>query len=764
MKMIKKLIVLVLVAVILGTLAGCRAQDPLTTGTQGDKGEAAASAELLDDSIPRGRFVDTETAFPAEVTNLISWNYVAGTGLMVIGTDVKGNANVWISPDLGDTWAQSEQDYFAAIPEGTGIQAACIADDGTMYLTLGTIDEFYKTSGYAEGPYRHYQTDQQGEMKELQLDEETGQGTVTAVADNGDLFIATDTSLVQIDQATSERKFVYDSEGKRFYIAGKYLYAVSTGDVEKFDIDSGEADVFDSIEAELLSEETVCIDAVRSDGYEDSIYYACSQGVFRVQQGGNLTECIFEGSLSMLSDQDNVLFAFRNIDENTFITLYLDLYGTWHFVRSEYDPDVVTTPQYEITVWALEEDLEGTIQRLITAFQQANPDVRVIYEYARSGLAEEAGTDVMTTTDIIRQLNTEIMADNGPDILILDGLPYESYMEQGLFADLTELAAEVMAEEEMFDQILTAFTYEEQIMALPYLFKMPVIAGKSADLQEMTDLGETVSHVKNRVAGDEALEQVTNADGIRELIYKYLGVYGAEICSDDGLLDERKLAEFLSSCREIYEIQSQLHAAEGLSGEEWERQTEVSGGYLFSEEILAPMKNGKALYAYGYVEQMADLTALYTMEYLGEGITYQPLKADTGYYRTEMAMGINTKSSEQEICQRFLKYMCSEEGQSVNLGTRGIPINKNAVRGQYEAFVTRMANQEISLMDGMVMMDEAYVEQFIDLADTLDTQVFQDELVTDVIGEEAINYLMGYKDLDTAVSDIIQTINLYLAE
>ena len=48
-----------------------------------------------------------------------------------------------------------------------------------------------------------------------------------------------------------------------------------------------------------------------------------------------------------------------------------------------------------------------------------------------------SGDDGVTRTDALKTLNTEIMAGKGPDILILDGISSETYVEQGMLEDLS---------------------------------------------------------------------------------------------------------------------------------------------------------------------------------------------------------------------------------------------------------------------------------------------------------------------------------------
>src|SRR5699024_8541890 len=60
-----------------------------------------------------------------------------------------------------------------------------------------------------------------------------------------------------------------------------------------------------------------------------------------------------------------------------------------------------------------------------------HPELEVRYEVGmQEGLEKE---------DVIKQLNTRLLAGEAPDVLILDGLPVDSMVEQGLLTDLSSL-------------------------------------------------------------------------------------------------------------------------------------------------------------------------------------------------------------------------------------------------------------------------------------------------------------------------------------
>lgn len=65
------------------------------------------------------------------------------------------------------------------------------------------------------------------------------------------------------------------------------------------------------------------------------------------------------------------------------------------------------------------------IRQNMLIYQQKNPDIDIIYEIGIGNNAER------TEQDAIKNLNTEIAAGTGPDIIVLDGLRMEEYIKQG---------------------------------------------------------------------------------------------------------------------------------------------------------------------------------------------------------------------------------------------------------------------------------------------------------------------------------------------
>ena len=85
-------------------------------------------------------------------------------------------------------------------------------------------------------------------------------------------------------------------------------------------------------------------------------------------------------------------------------------------------------------------------------FMEKYPKYPVVIEV---GISEEDGK---TVSDAIRSLNTEIMAGNGPDIILMDGLPIEDYIEKGGLEDLSDMMESVKENRgRIFENVLSSY-------------------------------------------------------------------------------------------------------------------------------------------------------------------------------------------------------------------------------------------------------------------------------------------------------------------
>ncbi|MFR9190676.1 MAG: extracellular solute-binding protein, partial [Anaerotruncus massiliensis (ex Togo et al. 2019)] len=150
-----------------------------------------------------------------------------------------------------------------------------------------------------------------------------------------------------------------------------------------------------------------------------------------------------------------------------------------------YSADTPTVPDKELRVFSLRDN--KTIRQAMGLFQRQNPDVHVVYDVALTG------ADAVTASDALRTLANELLAGKGPDLLVLDGMPIDSYVEKGVLLDLSEPVGGKTASGEWLKAEAESFkTADGRIYAVPARFSVPVIladeeAARAKDLTALTD-------------------------------------------------------------------------------------------------------------------------------------------------------------------------------------------------------------------------------------------------------------------------------------
>ena len=141
-------------------------------------------------------------------------------------------------------------------------------------------------------------------------------------------------------------------------------------------------------------------------------------------------------------------------------------YSLAHYV---YDKDAAAVPEHTLQVFGLSEN--DTVWQAISGFQRKHPDVKV--EYKTSGKETEE-----ITSDDIRTLNTELLSKKGADVLMLNGLPTDAYIEKGVLADITKLTKNLMKENAYLENIMENTVQKNgKIYGIPVKFTVPVMYG-----------------------------------------------------------------------------------------------------------------------------------------------------------------------------------------------------------------------------------------------------------------------------------------------
>lgn len=173
--------------------------------------------------------------------------------------------------------------------------------------------------------------------------------------------------------------------------------------------------------------------------------------------------------------------------------------------------------------------------------------MRVNFEVGTSGGA--------SAEDALRTLNTELVAGKGPDVLILDGMPLQSFIDKGVLAELSQ----VISADGLIPQVVDPMRTDGKLYAVPTRFTVPVLMGKPETLEGLDSLEALAAAVQDgpealAASGDindifkavpEEQRPLLSFTTLRELFDQLYSVSAPAVVRD-GTLNEAALRELFS--------------------------------------------------------------------------------------------------------------------------------------------------------------------------------------------------------------------------
>ena len=399
-----------------------------------------------------------------------------------------------------------------------------------------------------------------------------------------------------------------------------------------------------------------------------------------------------------------------------------------------------------LKIYSLKEN--SMIRSSLAFFRREHTDISINYTVGYTG------EDGFSVSDAIRKLNTEIMADEGPDIIVLDNLPVEEYISKGVLEPVTDIVNE--KKDEIFFNMIEGYNKESEIFCVPTTFRIPVIIG----------ISEVVSAESSKAVIDQMEQQespvLTRQDFPYAAMYMFVT---SDMVEKDGM-NEEKLTAYYNDLLRLKEMGNVTDKIVGESDYSMNQtvnifpygESDVPSDIYFGE---AKAGVGQIAYADSYIKlNSARKQADIQFDYLN--------KSGGNYYIPTEVLGINSRSSYKDAAKEFLSLYLTEEVQNTN--TMGFSINRNSMRNsaavtdspQYYSTIYKNL-EDTSGLDLCTLSTDEFNEllQFVELADT---PVRVDAVVTETVMEQADKILYEGLDVQTAVKTVCDKINLYLKE
>lgn len=749
-------------AIAVAGLAGCGKQ------TEDESGKGAM-----------GRYLEEEVSLPGNTGRVLAMERLNDNSLSLLTEDKEtGERCLWKSADLGKSWEEDTLPGGLGLADCAYIDWACISKEGDIAVSaMPEASEVMVSQSFSLLYAKKGES-----LKALNLDGEKTDDmkviTGIAFSDSGKL-IATYTygtvCVIDPESGHVEQNIQPGETIQQVTNTEDTLLLLTDKGLKAYDMNTGESAEADrALSDELLKEMETEQKKLRNSvvfGYgkeEDKLFYCAGSGIYRHILGGTVVEQAVNGSLTSIGNPKTMLISLAVMDDDSFLVA-CSVDAEYKIYRYSYSADTSSVPEKEIKVYSLEDC--SVLRQAISVYQKQNPDVYVDLEIGMSG------EDSVTASDALRTLNTDIMAGKGPDILILDGMPVENYIQKGLLEDITDTVEAVSREDGLFENIMRTFEKDDKIYAVPLGFLLPVVQGDEAVVnaaESMNTLAEQIAEIREANPHTGRIMIPTDSSDFLEIFYN---LENAAMRNEDGTLNEEALKAFLENMKKLYgepitqeEQENTIRyfsAAEGVA-------SNLDGLRLQSMVLLSQQSKAGA----GWIGSVSQL-----VEILGVneacGLDYTELKSEgKSVFLPYQSVGISSKSKEKELASDFLKALLGVEVQGTL--NAAFPINQKGYEKVMEFAKTTYGGggddaaggASITMSDSSGSMSSVNLgwpgEEELDglkaLLEQAEVPASTDDTIWNAVKEQGEKYLNEGLGLDEACSNIIQKVNLYLAE
>ena len=233
---------------------------------------------------------------------------------------------------------------------------------------------------------------------------------------------------------------------------------------------------------------------------------------------------------------------------------FLDEAGTGVLMRYTHNPEGKIEPEV-VTIWSMGyyNEIDDAIDAAINHWNATHASP--IFDHVSA--SSEMHRLNMTKEDYLTRLNLELLNNQGPDVMILDGLDVDDYLE--FMAPLNRLNTDGV-----YESILSRFTVGDALLAVPFRVS-PYLLGRAAeDTEEITSLQQFADIVEDNT---EILTLMDGSKYYKHLPYKadnYIQVFKlwypawADAIWADGQLNKEVFQEFLTQTTRLvdaYELE-----------------------------------------------------------------------------------------------------------------------------------------------------------------------------------------------------------------
>lgn len=773
-------------------LIGCRGPEN-TEESQIASGNESTVTEEGNTKPTLGRYVETEL----NLSESGGWQDFCQLLGQTGGLSVPAINSVGVRVELED-YTVKDADYAAypkALQEHLSAEAyltdMAVADNGARMYTIFRMEGEGDNASYY---YDKYFLSADG-TETAWSDVGSPNTSVTFKYGRDGYFYVTDswrsdtTRMYRVNAENGETEYLFEADGSvGFYaVCGDKIFMDMYDELQIYSLETlqkldGDAVLEDAIaEVQGGNNGHYSFSYFLYPGEDDSIYVVTKEGLYRHVLYGSVMEQLIDGSLCSLGDISKMFVDMYVTEGESGMPVFYLLYDGAKLIRFVYDPQMPSVPETVLNVYSLYEN--NNIRRVISAYRKEHPEVYVSYEVGVSG------TDGVTKDDALKILATMLASGEGPDILLMDDLPYSSYREKGVLMELDDVYEELKTKYGYFDNIIGAMRESGKLYTIPMTFYVPMLTG---DAQTLSGI-RTTEDMLAAFQSYKAPAGVSKAGLIDESIVLQCLSYtlGDSLVGEDGSLDREALREFLELAKALYETDKEAMTEEDIQQ------------HLVSQTLFSRLDSG-ARSRKNYFQSLGSDGALMRQLMWGGGFTVGCQGGDIRYSLNEFhallqstdsdymlmpgdgkmclpisMLSVNASTSAPDGAKDFVQYALSDYLYDCDY-LDGTPINRDALlkmeenperdeqgNPSYEPYVFHAFSS--TLDDHMIEFEigwcrpEVY-ERYNAVLDSLNSVNLCESMLIDTLLEEGPRALSGERSIEETVNAIEKKVQLYLAE
>ena len=749
--MVKKLTILSLVfAVLLSCFAGCGAN------RKEDSTQPQQSAGYVQEEIS----VPLDEGYSQDMVMLPD-----GRLWMAVNSTDEKSTVLLTSNEARTEWEKTEALPDEVLASG-GVWSVTLSDLGEMYVitckgdgeeTPRTFRYWYQAPGEAIKEVTLHAAD-------MEFDEHTMMFEAEFITKGKVLQRGEDSSMREIDLTTGEiGENKDDKKFRPFHIqkAGDTVYLTGYDSVAMYrdgEIQMPESPAEKQISAEQKANEgnsnSKLTFWVSPDEY---LFFTTREGLYSCVPGGTITEQLISGERSVFGDPGfHAISLVGAPDDSFYVFGGLTSPKLYHYV---YAPEITTGGSESLTIYMLHGEggtyTQENMEKIVNQFGIANPSVDIHLEF---GIEED---NAITEADAIRTLNTRILSGEGPDILYLDGMNIDTFLDKNVLVDISSVLAESGP---LVDAVTRCYEEDGKVCALPTAFAIPAIYGPKTVISQIHDLDSLLEAAENRDAS--VYESVSG-----NLFAVYMGDNLYDACSpawfrEDGTLDGEKLEEFYDAMARLFAMDQEYRAPYSDFLEEVAAEggvepfTQHYSGFLGGMDAME-----KKYFSYGSLNGMDAWSNTLAGDQNFEGNEVLPLNLQaSGVFIPRRILGVLSGTKNQSAAEKFIRFVLSPEIQ-VDSGYVGFPVNCSGLDQVISEDRTTTVSMSIGDIRAEALWPDRERRQMLNgWVSQLTTPASVNWMIRDMILKQLAPCCSGEITAKEAADAAIKALNLYLAE